>query len=57
MKEHWSKPFRPQVLAVITAICVVLFLDGKFELQENVVFGAISALAGIGGYLLGKGDE
>ena len=55
--NQWHTPVRPQVLAVIIAICIVLFLDGKFTLQGNVVFAAIAALSGIGGYLLGKGDN
>ena len=48
-------PFRPQILAVIIAIPLLVWLIAEHPLIPlQVVIPAISGLTGIAGYLIGK---
>ena len=51
------KPIRPQVLAVIVSIVIVVLVDGVFELPSHAASSAIGGLSGIAGYLVGKGTD
>lgn len=52
-KRH-VKPLRPQVLAAMVAIVVVLLLDGMMDLTQHAVTAAVTGLIVLAGRLIEK---